>query len=219
MAKRKKRKSIKSWINEYLYSDYLEDNEEILFVGHRVILVFFRDIARILAIYGIGPLVLWLFLPKLVYICIGIGIIGGIKILLTIQDWFYDCWLITNMGVIGVEWTGFFERNSDRVEYQSIEGVSYRIKGVLPTIFNYGNITLAKLGGPTTVTLKEAYNPKRIEKNIVKYQDKFMTKKNFTDQEVLKQLLSELVATHVKEHGLPHEAMDEKKLQEFSKKE
>ena len=75
-----------------------------------------------------------------------------------------------------------------------------------------------KPSNQTSVKLKAAYNPRRIEKNVVKYQEKFMTKKNFTDQEVLKQLLSELVATHVKEHGLPIEAKDEQKVQEFSKK-
>lgn len=216
---KRKKKSFKQRLNEYLYSDYLDDGEEIYFIAHRVIFIFFRDFARIFAIHMILPLIAWLFFPKLIYFCIGMAVLGVVRILLTIQDWFYDCWLITNMGVIGVEWTGYFERNSDRVEYQSIEGVSYRIKGVMPTIFNYGTITLAKLGGPTTVKLKQAYNPKRIENNIVKYQEKFLTKKNFTDQEVLKQLLSELVATHVKEHGLPNQAMDESKIEEFTKKE
>jgi len=204
---------------EYLFQDYLEDGEKIYFVGHRIVFIMFRDFARIIAIHGILPLILWLFFPNLFWIMVGVAVLGVVRILLVIQDWFYDCWLVTNMGIIGVEWTGFFDRTSDRVEYQSIEGISYKIKGVLPTMFNYGNITLAKLGAQTNVKLKDAYNPKRIEKNVVKFQDKFMTKKNFTDQEVLKQLLSELVATHVQEHGLPDEAMDESKIKEFSKKE
>jgi predicted membrane metal-binding protein len=203
---------------EYLFQDYLEDNEEIFFVGHRVIFIMFRDSARIIAIHGVLPFILWLFFPNLIWIFAGIAILGIIRMLLVVQDWFYDCWLVTNMGIIGVEWTGFFDRTSDRVEYQSIEGISYKIKGVMPTMFNYGNITLAKLGAQTSVKLNAAYNPKRIEKNVIKYQDKFMTKKNFTDQEVLKQLLSELVATHVQEHGLPNEAMNKDKLKEFTKK-
>lgn len=206
-------------IRETLYQDYLEDDEEIFFVGHRHIFIMARDFARLFVTHAILPVVLWYFFPQMFWVYVAWAIIGAVRVLLLIQDWFYDCWLITNMGVIGVEWTGFFERTSDRVEYQSIEGVNYKIKGVLPTIFNYGNITLAKLGGPTTVTLKNAYNPKRIEKNVVKYQDKFVTKKNFTDQEVLKQLISDMVATHVKEHGLPSHAEDEQKFEEFTKKE
>ncbi len=206
-------------IREYLFQDYLEENEKIYFVGHRVIFIMFRDFARIIAVHGVLPFIGWLFFPNLLWIAVGVVALGVIRTLLVVQDWYYDSWLITNMGIIGVEWTGFFDRTSDRVEYQSIEGISYKIKGVIPTLFNYGNITLAKLGNQTTVKLKAAFNPKRIEKNVVKYQDKFMTKKNFSDQEVLKQLLSELVSTHVKEHGLPNDVKDEKKVKEFSKKE
>lgn len=206
-------------IRRILYQDYLEDEEEIFFVGHRHVFIMIRDLGRLIVVHLALPFILWLFFPQMFWIYIGWAALGVVRILLVIQDWYYDCWLITNMGVVGVEWTGFFDRTSDRVEYQSIEGVSYKIKGVIPTIFNFGNITLAKLGGPTTVTLKSAYNPKRIEKNVVKFQDKFLTKKNFTDQEVLKQLLSDLVSTHVEKHGMPTVAEDNDKLRKFSKKE
>lgn len=202
-----------------MFDDYLDDEEEILFIAHRHLFIMARDFARLLVIHIALPFAIWLFFPQMFWIYVGWAVIGFIRILLVIQDWYYDCWLVTNLGVIGVEWTGYFERASDRVEYQSIEGVSYKIKGVIPTMFNYGNITLAKLGGPSTVTLKDCYYPKRTEKNIVKYQEKFLTRKNFTDQGVLKQLLSDLVATHVKNHGVPEELLDEKNLEEFVKKE
>jgi hypothetical protein len=217
MAKRKS--TIKDRIRNYMFDDYLDDNEDILFIAHRHIFVMIRDFSRLLVMHAALPFAVWLFFPQMFWIYIAWGAIGIIRVLLLIQDWYYDCWLVTNFGVIGVEWTGYFERASDRVEYQSIEGVSYKIKGVIPTMFNYGNITLAKLGGPSTVTLKDCNNPKRTEKNIVKYQEKFLTKKNFTDQEVLKRLLSDLVATHVKNHGVPEELQNKKKLEEFVKKE
>jgi len=206
-------------IRRYLFQDYLEDNEDIYFVGHRHFFIMLRDFARLITLHFGLPFILWLFFPQMFWFYVGWAVLGVIRLLLVVQDWYYDCWLITNLGVVGVEWTGFFERTSDRVEYQAIEGVSYKIKGVIPTMFNYGNLTLAKLGMQTSVTLKSASNPKRIEKNVVKFQDKFMTKKNFTDQEVLKQLLSDLVATHVEKHGMPKPAKDDTKLKEFTKKE
>ena len=86
-------------------------------------------------------------------------------------------------------------------------------------MFNYGKVTLAKFGGPSEMALKEAANPKRVEKNVLKYQEKYMTTKNFTDQEVLKQLLSDMVSTHVKKHGLPEMIEKEvKKTQQANKK-
>lgn len=192
-----------SGLRHYLFSDYLEDDEEIVFVAHRHFFVFMPDLFRISIFHAVLPAGFWFLFPQLLWIYLIWAVIGIVRMLFVIQDWFYDCWLITSMGVVGVEWTGYFERTSSRVEYQSIEGMSYTIKGVLPTIFNYGNVTLAKLGGATSVTLKDAYKPKRVEKNLVSSQEKFMTSKNFTDQEVLKQLLSDIVVQHVKKHGLP----------------
>lgn len=192
-----------SALQHYLFSDYLEDDEQIVFVAHRHFFVYLADVSRIFVFHALLPIGFWFLFPQLLWIYVIWAVIGVVRTLLVIQDWFYDCWLITNMGVIGVEWSGYFERTSSRVEYQSIEGMSYTIKGVLPTMFNYGNVTLAKLGGSTSVTLKDAYKPKRVERNLITFQEKFMTSKNFTDQEVLKQLLSDLVVQHVKKHGLP----------------
>ncbi len=206
-----------SSLQQYLFSDYLEEDEEILFVAHRHFFVFMPDLFKIIVFHGLLPAGFWYLFPQLFGIYVVWGAIGFIRMLLVIQDWYYDSWLITNMGVVGVEWTGYFQRSSSRVEYQSIEGINCSINGVLQTIFNYGDITLSKLGGPTTVTLKEAYRPKRVEKNLVAFQEKFMTTKNFTDQEVLKQLLSDLVLEHIKKHGLPEVEKSEGEVQRVSK--
>ena len=206
-----------SAIKQYLFSDYLDDGEEIAFVAHRHFFVFVPDVFRVAIFHFFLPAGFWFLFPQLIWIYLVWAVIGLVRILFIIQDWFYDCWLITNLGVIGVEWTGYFERTSSRVEYQSIEGMSYTIKGLFPTIFNYGNVTLAKLGGSTSVTLKDAYNPKKVERNLISFQEKFMTSKNFTDQEVLKQLLSDLVVEHVKKHGLPEVIQKDEQIQNVSK--
>jgi len=197
-----------SALKQYLFSDYLDDEEEIVFVAHRHFFILVPNALRIFVFHVLVPVGFWFLFPQLLWIYLAWAFVGVFRLLLVIQDWYYDCWLITNMGVIGVEWTGYFERTSSRVEYQSIEGMGYTIKGFVPTIFNYGNVKLAKLGGSTSVTLKDAYNPKRIERRLVHFQEKFMTEKNFTDQEVLKQLLSDLVIEHVKKHGLPNSTED-----------
>jgi len=195
----------------------LEEGEEIVFVCHRHIFVFIRDIFRVFILHGALTAFFWYFFPQLLLVyVIWVGI-GVIRTFFVLQDWYYDVWLLTNMGIISVEWTGYFDRTSARVEYPSIEGVTYAIKGVWQTIFNYGNITLAKFGGPSEMILKEASNPKKVERNVLMNQERFMTSKNFQDQEVLKQLLSDLVVEHVKKHGLPN--IEEKEASESVKEE
>lgn len=199
-------------VRDYLFSDYLEDEEEIVYVAHRHIFVLFRDLFGVIILHGVLTGFFWLFFPQLLLVYAIWVFIGLVRTFFIFLDWYYDSWLLTNMGIISVEWTGYFDRTSARVEYPSIEGVTYSIKGIMQTVFNFGDVTLAKFGGPTTMDIKEANNPKRVEKNVLKYQEKYMTSKNFQDQEVLKQLLSDLVVEHVKKHGLPEiEKEDTKK--------
>jgi hypothetical protein len=204
-------------IQKYIFSDYLEDGEDILWVCHRHPVVMLKDSLRILVVHGGACAVLWFFFPQLLIIYGIWAFVGLIRLFFVIQDWYYDAWLLTNMGIIGVEWTGFWDRSSARVEYPSVEGISYTLKGFWQTMMNYGDVTLAKFGGPSTITLKEAMNPKKMEKYVLKYQEKFMTSKNFQDQEVLKQLLSDLVVEHVKKHGLPNN-VEEKPHESVKKK-
>jgi hypothetical protein len=163
----------------------------------------FKEFLLLAFFHGLIPLVLWYLFHQLLFIYGIWGFIGLVRLFFLIQDWHYDVWLLTNMGIIGVEWLGFFDRTSSRIEYPSIEGVTYQLKGFWQTMLNYGDMTLAKFGGPSTITLKDAHKPKKMEKYVLMYQEKFVTSKNFQDQEVLKQLLADLVVDHVQKHGLP----------------
>jgi len=78
-----------------------------------------------------------------------------------------------------------------------IEGISFTIRGWLPTIFNYGDITIDKLGAKTSVVLKDSTKPKRLERQVLKYQEKFVYEKSVRDHHQLKDMLSEMIAYHV----------------------
>lgn len=190
-------------IAEYLFANYLEEGEKIVHVCHRHIFILIRDMWAVAFFHGLLPIFFWYFFPQFLFIYAIWVSVGLARAFFIFQDWYYDSWLLTNMGMISIEWTGYFDRTSARVEYPSIDGVSYSTKGVLQTFFNYGDVKLVTFGGPSDMLIKDAANPKRVEKKVLKYQEKFMTVKNFQDQEVLKQLLSDLVAQHVKKHGLP----------------
>lgn len=204
-------------VREYMFSDFLEDDEKIIFVARRHFFIFMEDCIKIVLVHGGLPAVLWYFFPQLTAIYLIWAGLGIFRLIFVVQDWYFDAWLITNMGIVEVLWTGYFDRTSTRIEYQSIEGVTYRVKGFWQTMFNYGNLTLAKFGGPTTMTLKDANNPKRIERNIIKNQEKYMHHKSFQDQEVLKDILSELVVSHINKHGLPDLEKRKEKNKEHSK--
>jgi len=78
-----------------------------------------------------------------------------------------------------------------------IEGISYTITGLWRTVFNYGDIVVDKLGTKTSVKLKDAANPKKLERAVMKYQEKFVNSKSIRDHHALKGMLSEMIAYHV----------------------
>ena len=117
------------------------------------------------------------------------------------MEWYYDCLLITSIGVVDIERRGIFDNSSKRIEYESIDGVSYVIKGFLPTLLNYGDIVVDKMGSDIQINLQDAANPRKVEKIIMKHQEECMEKKSYVDHEALKGLLADMITTHVKKHG------------------
>src|SRR4030065_1954627 len=123
-----------SSFREYMFSDYLEDDEEVLYVCHRHLIILVKDFIRVFLIHFGLAFLAWYAFPQMFWISVVWAAIGMVRLLLYLQDWYYDSWLVTNMGIIGVQWTGYFDRTSTRGEYVSIEGVNYKIKGFIATI-------------------------------------------------------------------------------------
>ena len=99
---------------------------------------------------------------------------------------------------------GFFEKSSSRIEYHTIQGIGYEVKGLIPTIFNYGTIALEKFAGVGS-NFDGAVNPKRKTEMLTQAQDEFVNNKNFRDHRTLQGILTDLLQRHVVENGIPEE--------------
>lgn len=180
-----------------IFASYLDDGETIQEVAHRHILVF-KIAAAKASFFGIMlPLFLWYVFPQVpplfpvLWLIFGVGSLGYHFI-----DWYFDVWLLTNMGVIDIERNGLFDVNSTRIDYHMIEGISYQISGIIRTIFSYGDITIDKLGNKTSVILRDAASPKKLERTVLKFQDKYVRTRSVRDHHTLKDMLSEMIAYH-----------------------
>lgn len=61
--------------------------------------------------------------------------------------WFYDVYTITNIRILTFGKKNLFNSEFSEVSYKDILNVSYNIKGILATVFQYGNVTLWLTGG------------------------------------------------------------------------
>lgn len=109
-------------------------------------------------------------------------------------DYFLDAWIITSEGIIDVAWHGWFHRESSRILYSDIQGVSYEIKGVVGTLLQVGTIAVEKISTGDSVSLESVKRPKKIESLVLSYQEKYLHKKNLKDSKQVQELLATLVA-------------------------
>lgn len=181
-----------------LFSSYLDDGERIVDIAHRHILVFKVAAAKTSFFGLILPLFLWYIFPQVPPLFpVAWMIVGVVGMVYHFVDWYFDVWLLTNMGVVDVERNGFFDVSATRIEYHMIEGISYQINGFVRTMFSYGDITIDKLGTKTAVVLRDAASPKKLERRVLKLQDQYVRTRSVRDHDALKGMLSDMIAYHV----------------------
>lgn len=185
-------------LRDRVFKSYMEDGEVILDVAHTHI-VKFKIAASKVSFFGIIlPIVLyWLFPMKLVFlIAFAWVVVGVLAMFYKFLDWYFDVWLLTNMGVISIHRNGLFDATTQKVDYYMITDVTYTIKGVLQTLLNFGDVTLDRMSANVVMTLKDAASPKKLERKITEFRDLYVHDKSFRDHHYLKDMLSEMIAYH-----------------------
>lgn len=184
------------------YQRHLEDGEKILAIAHRHWLVLKLKIWKASSFCILPSIACLIFFPTLWLFWIVWLSVGVVWYFFKFLEWYFDCLLITTSGVVDIERRGIFDNVAKRIDYNTIDGISYTIQGFLPTLFNYGDIVIDKMGSGVHINLKDAANPRHVEKLIMKYQEQFVEEKSFTDHEVLKGMLADMIAVHAKKYGV-----------------
>lgn len=191
-------------MRDFFYRGYLGEGEHIVHVIHRHIFMQSKDFLRIIFFGLFLPFFFWWLFPQIALFASIWLAIGMIRFFYEFFDWYYDVWLVTNVSIIEIMWQGFFEKSSSRIEYHTIQGIGYEVKGMLRTLFNYGSITLEKFAGNPSV-FDGARGPKKKSEMLAKAQEDFVTNKSFRDHHALQGILTDLLQRHVVENGLPEE--------------
>ena len=183
------------FIANFIFSGSLEKEERIQYVLHKHPVTVQKELFKILVIGILLPALFYYLFPPMKWLSVAWGVVGLLKFFYAAFDWYFDTWLVTNKGIIVCAWNGFFDKEFSRIEYHTIEEVSYNMKGVMPTILGFGEITIARFGSEKVTSMKKALSPKKATKHILECQGKFMESKSRRDHEVLKNLLTEMLQT------------------------
>ncbi|EKD63565.1 MAG: hypothetical protein ACD_51C00253G0001, partial [uncultured bacterium] len=131
------------------FRSYLNKGEKIHFIAHVHPFTIYKVFFKIIVFGILLPLGFNLIMPPFYFIWYGWGTIGILVFLYEILNWYMDAWMVTNQGVIDLQWNSFFDKSATKIEYEMIEGVTYQIKGFWGTILNFGDIVIERSSGAT----------------------------------------------------------------------
>lgn len=64
-----------------------------------------------------------------------------------ITDYYLDLWVITDRRIVAIDQRGFFRRFLSSFRLERLQDMNIEIKGIIPTLLNYGTIEAQTAGG------------------------------------------------------------------------
>lgn len=197
-------------LQRLLFTKHLDDDEVMVRVVHKHWLLGVRTLLwPTLWIVALAALPIAFPVRPVFFFTGTVGVILCVWWIRNFFDYFLDAWIITNEGIIDIAWHGWFHRESARILYSDIQGVSYEIKGVIGTLLQVGMISVEKISTGDAVSLESVKRPKKIESLLLRHQEAYLHTKNMKDSKQVQELLASLVAERLQLQELSDADEDE----------
>lgn len=157
-----------------------KDYEKIIYHLRRHPIIFLKDFMLFLGL-AILPFAFYLFiansfagilennLAQLVLVILGSIYYFSIILILFTQfvDYYLDNWIVTNDRILNIEQHALFGRTMSELDLYNIQDVTSEIKGILPTLFNYGEVHVQTAGEKTRFIFEHVSNPHEIRDRLL----------------------------------------------------
>lgn len=179
-------------IDDMAFRDLLDENEKIIYVAHVHPFKVYPVLFKVMFFGLLIPSMAYVLFPPFYSIWIAWMGFGMILFCYRMVQWYLDAWIVTNIAIIKQEWHSFFDKNTSRIEYGNIEGITNETKGFWGTVMGFGNIRIDHMSG-SPFFLNHIARPKKLERLIMEHQQAFVNEQNLTDHAKLKDLLVNLL--------------------------
>ncbi len=186
-----------------LFQKHLEDDEHVSMIVHTHWLLGVKTlIAPSLSLLLALAVLSGAQVPVAFYVSLTWAVLSVVWWAGNFFNYYLDAWIITNQGVIDLEWRGWFHRQSSRILYSDIQGVSYEIKGIFGTLLRFGTLSMEKISTGAAISLAHVPHPRSVEALILQNMERYLHKKNMKDSRHVQELLATLVAEQVQLNGV-----------------
>ncbi|MDD5043849.1 MAG: PH domain-containing protein [Patescibacteria group bacterium] len=87
-------------------------------------------------------------------------------------DYYLDIWIVTNERIINIEQKGLFARTVSEVKLYNIQDVTSEVKGILSTMFDFGNVYVQTAAEKERFIFRNIAAPARIAQSIIELSEK-----------------------------------------------
>jgi membrane protein YdbS with pleckstrin-like domain len=112
----------------------------------------------------------WLESPVLGPLLVIIGSMYFLSIwlfaFLEFTDYYLDTWIVTNERIINIEQEGLFHRTASELDLASVQDTTAEIRGILQTVFTYGNVYVQTAGSKGRFHFKNIDNPEEVKEKV-----------------------------------------------------
>lgn len=86
--------------------------------------------------------------------------------LVNVMNYYLDVWIITNERLVNIEQKGLFSRSVAELRYYRVQDVKSEVNGFLPTLFNYGTITVETAGAEKNFIMQQIPHTQTMAKRL-----------------------------------------------------
>lgn len=155
------------------FTRYLKEGEEITKITREYVLSRFFGVITslffiILAFFLLFPLFQKGFWGVIIFFLIlSLGLWIGARLLII---WYYNAFVITNQRIIDFDQKGLFDKIVSESTYDKIQDISFKKKGLIATLFNYGTIIIQTAGQNGNLEIQNVYKPEKVQAMIAEIQ-------------------------------------------------
>jgi hypothetical protein len=186
-------------LDRIIFSRHLQDDEKLVYVVHSHWFAAYKPVCKVSFFGMLIPAFFYLMFPVEVALWIfGTWFaLGFIRFFREVMDWYFDALLVTNYGIVDLDWRGLFDKSSSRIDFDTLTGVAFEKRGFFSNILNFGSFTIQSFGGDD-LSLPMAASPQHSEKEVMEAKEKYTHERGMEDEKVLKEILSGMVQRHVR---------------------
>lgn len=87
-------------------------------------------------------------------------------VFLEFTDYYLDTWIVTNERIINIEQAGLFHRTASELDLAAVQDTTAEIRGILQTIFTYGNVFVQTAGMKGRFHFKNIDDPEHVKEIV-----------------------------------------------------